>query len=262
MSLSPNNYLTIRSSIINTQDPWGATTPANPREGLNSLSQIIGELYLSHDGRFVEINQKNNPNRFETVISVCGYNRIQRSQPTMQSFTRETIETNLKERNVKWLQIGDAVPADEDSFYDIAWNATFPTRAKADFEIKGGSQDQDDVAFRAKKRNELQQLPPDQWFGPTFDLMREAVAGKRKLLVHCHKAVSRSPTVVAAFLIKEYHVSAEQAVAYLRSKRFCVDPKPMEDLRGYAQALQLEDDYRMALARRSSSGSIVCPKLG
>eukprot|EP01012_Entosiphon_sulcatum_P018618 TRINITY_DN23375_c0_g1_i1.p2 TRINITY_DN23375_c0_g1~~TRINITY_DN23375_c0_g1_i1.p2 ORF type:complete len:199 (+),score=42.05 TRINITY_DN23375_c0_g1_i1:324-920(+) len=44
------------------------------------------------------------------------------------------------------------------------------------------------------------------------------------VLVHCEGGISRSPTVVAAFLVAEWGLSAEAALELVRQKRPCVCP--------------------------------------
>jgi protein-tyrosine phosphatase len=50
--------------------------------------------------------------------------------------------------------------------------------------------------------------------------------------VHCQQGVSRSPSIVIAYLIRNHGMSYESALAFVRRKRACVKPNP-----GFAQAL-------------------------
>lgn len=236
------NYNLIRDSILSAKDPWEGKTPENPREGCKVVSEILGGLYISNDAAFGKTFRESNPHNFEAIISACGFPRIQRAIPDLATVKRLEVETYFQERKVEWLQIGDAVPDDDKAWGDIVFNATFPQHplARADFEIERKSTKPEDVEFRAKRRKIVEEYAPGQWFKPTFELLRQAVAGK-KTLVHCHHGASRSPAVVVAFLIHDYHVSAEQAVAFLRSKRYCVDPKCIKDLQHYAIALQKKE---------------------
>ena len=49
-------------------------------------------------------------------------------------------------------------------------------------------------------------------------LVREYKAG-RTILVHCHAGMQRSAAVVAMFLISMYGMTADEAMAYIKSKR-------------------------------------------
>jgi len=48
---------------------------------------------------------------------------------------------------------------------------------------------------------------------------------KERILVHCTQGVSRSPTVVIAYLMWRYHVPYDKAFAFVQSKRLQIDPK-------------------------------------
>jgi protein tyrosine/serine phosphatase len=58
-----------------------------------------------------------------------------------------------------------------------------------------------------------------KWAAETqVKLVREYKAG-RTILVHCHAGMQRSAAVVAMFLIAIYGMTADQAMAYIKSKR-------------------------------------------
>ncbi|KAF7325072.1 hypothetical protein MKEN_00549900 [Mycena kentingensis (nom. inval.)] len=52
------------------------------------------------------------------------------------------------------------------------------------------------------------------------------------VLVHCQQGVSRSPSIVIAYLIRNHAMSYESALAFVKRKRACVKPNP-----GFARAL-------------------------
>ncbi|KIJ55259.1 hypothetical protein M422DRAFT_87091, partial [Sphaerobolus stellatus SS14] len=57
------------------------------------------------------------------------------------------------------------------------------------------------------------------------DWVEDAMRGKgNKVLVHCWQGISRSASVVAAYFIKNQHMSAEAAIAFVKSKRSVVHP--------------------------------------
>ncbi|KAI9314209.1 crystal Structrue of A mitogen-activated protein kinase Phosphatase, Skrp1, partial [Dichotomocladium elegans] len=57
-------------------------------------------------------------------------------------------------------------------------------------------------------------------------------AGKR-ILVHCLAGVSRSPTIVSAYLMNKRHIHPKAALALIKQKRPFVNPNPgfMDQLR-------------------------------
>lgn len=48
----------------------------------------------------------------------------------------------------------------------------------------------------------------------------------KKILVHCKAGVSRSATCVAGYIIKEYNVSAKDAIDKIRKNRHKANPHP------------------------------------
>lgn len=60
-----------------------------------------------------------------------------------------------------------------------------------------------------------------------------------RVLVHCMLGVSRSASVVAAYLIAQYGCTPEQAVQYVQSRRRCAQPNPgfIAQLAEYRQSL-------------------------
>ena len=51
-----------------------------------------------------------------------------------------------------------------------------------------------------------------------YKLLKEYKEG-RPVLIHCHAGMQRSPAITAMFLMTLYHMSADQAKAYIRNKR-------------------------------------------
>lgn len=56
-------------------------------------------------------------------------------------------------------------------------------------------------------------------FKQTNNFIDDAKRNHGKVLVHCHVGISRSITIVAAYLIKEFHYSAEEALAQVQEKK-------------------------------------------
>jgi protein-tyrosine phosphatase len=74
----------------------------------------------------------------------------------------------------------------------------------------------------------------------TTSFLRDALSDpQNRILVHCVMGVSRSASVIAAFLIAEYGWTAMQAVNHVKSKRIVAEPNPgfISQLREYAQTL-------------------------
>ncbi|KAI0683345.1 protein-tyrosine phosphatase-like protein [Cytidiella melzeri] len=63
---------------------------------------------------------------------------------------------------------------------------------------------------------------------------------RARVLVHCVQGVSRSASVICAFLIKEYHYAPMQAVQYVKSRRPNAEPNSgfITQLGEYAESLR------------------------
>jgi hypothetical protein len=72
-----------------------------------------------------------------------------------------------------------------------------------------------------------------------YKLMKEYKEG-RPILIHCHAGMQRSPAVTAMFLMALYHMSADQAKAYIRNKRpiaFFPSANFEKSIRGFERSL-------------------------
>ncbi|KAG0188797.1 phosphatase, partial [Apophysomyces sp. BC1034] len=74
-----------------------------------------------------------------------------------------------------------------------------------------------------------------QCFDETFEFIDSTLAAGNHLLVHCLAGVSRSPTVVVAYLMKKRRLRAKEALALIKQSRPFVNPNPgfMDQLRLY-----------------------------
>ena len=64
------------------------------------------------------------------------------------------------------------------------------------------------------------------YFKTTYEFISSALNEKKKVLVHCQMGISRSSSILCAFLIRKYKVSPSEAIKFLRQKRSIVDPNP------------------------------------
>lgn len=79
----------------------------------------------------------------------------------------------------------------------------------------------------------------------TTDFLTDALRDKNaKVLVHCVKGVSRSASVISAYLIAKHGWTTDQAVNYIRSKRMNAQPN-----RGFISQL---DEYARSLTQSPS----------
>ena len=72
-----------------------------------------------------------------------------------------------------------------------------------------------------------------------YKLMKEYKEG-RPIFIHCHAGMQRSPAVTAMFLMALYHMSVDQAKAYIRNKRpiaFFYQANFEKSMRGFERSL-------------------------
>ncbi len=242
----------IRDEIQSAKDPWPDMV-IDRKIAAPQVNQLLNGLYLGNDEKFVEIvpiecrskkgipYDTTNPNQFECALSVCSFTRMTRAIPDLEKHTASEVEALLQDKNIEWLQMGRAIPDDKLAFTDLVFNATFPASelAQVDLEIPRDPNEQKDEhrQLRAAKKKQVEATPVKEWFKSAFAVLDKAVKDNRKTLVNCHYGASRTGALVAAYLINRYDVTAEQAIAFMRTKRNCVNPKCVNDLKAYAEKL-------------------------
>ncbi|KAL0096921.1 protein-tyrosine phosphatase-like protein [Phycomyces blakesleeanus] len=79
-----------------------------------------------------------------------------------------------------------------------------------------------------------------QFFPETYEYINNAVSNERHILVHCLAGVSRSPTVVTAYLMKKRRLRPKEALAIIAQSRPFINPN-----KGFMDQLKLyrEMDY-------------------
>ena len=77
------------------------------------------------------------------------------------------------------------------------------------------------VPVRDVESEDIQQYLPD-----TTKFIKDAVDSGGRVLVHCVCGVSRSATIVAAWMMAKDGYTSEEAIQHLQSRRECVNPNP------------------------------------
>ncbi|KAJ7119950.1 protein-tyrosine phosphatase-like protein [Mycena crocata] len=67
---------------------------------------------------------------------------------------------------------------------------------------------------------------------PACKYIEHALKGRENILIHCHQGVSRSASILIAYLIHTHAMTYETALAFVKGKRACVDPNS-----GFARTL-------------------------
>lgn len=61
-------------------------------------------------------------------------------------------------------------------------------------------------------------------FQSCLNFIKDAIALGGKVFVHCYAGVSRSATIVIAYLMKEHNLSYNAAIKFVKSKRPFINP--------------------------------------
>ena len=89
-----------------------------------------------------------------------------------------------------------------------------------------------------------------QYFAPTKAFIDKALSDKKsKVFVHCMAGISRSVTIVVAYLMNE--MTYREALAYVRSKRSIANPNP-----GFIRQLQIYEETFTSGKGNAPSGNV------
>ncbi|MBU6383446.1 MAG: dual specificity protein phosphatase family protein [Verrucomicrobia bacterium] len=140
---------------------------------------------------------------------------------------------------VQLFHVGRVIYDDSEQWMALVHDCTLPETPLAQTALPEDADSYKEL--NEQKRRVLEAIPVTQWFAPTFAQIDKAVFGKTKTLVHCRAGMSRSATLLAAYLIRRFGLSAEDSLNFLKKKRACVDSKFTEALKKYANCLGIRD---------------------
>lgn len=218
-----------REAILSADDVLSTYDYQLENEALYTESHKIFEnLYLGNAYEFgkasylANINDElgyslgtSNPKKFQTIITMCPLEAMHDNCVGLAKYKSGDVRASLNKQGITWHYLGRnlADVAEKGCWKDLVTSCTF--------------------------WNEYGTLTDDvkEWFKLTFEELDKALYNGVKTLVHCQAGMSRSPTVLAAYLINRFQVTTSQAINFLKSKRYCVDPKFTVFLQDYARAL-------------------------
>jgi protein-tyrosine phosphatase len=64
----------------------------------------------------------------------------------------------------------------------------------------------------------------EKYFDECNEFIHQSITNGGKVYVHCQKGLSRSPTIVIAYLMNKRNLSFDDALGYVSSKRPCICP--------------------------------------
>lgn len=81
--------------------------------------------------------------------------------------------------------------------------------------------------------------PIKKHFEEAIDFIHQKRSANLNVLVHCYVGVSRSATIVIAYLMHSYHYPLHQALSFLLQRRPLINPNPGTSLsqKGFLQQL-------------------------
>lgn len=252
---SIESVLQFQQQIKSAIDPWArsedSSNPNSPSYGkyVSSLKvpydQILNQLYLGNgigllaaagccldsifqpefdgiESMLEQMRLEKSSINFDTIISITTISSILSGdwmdvEQFISQNQEESVFNKLRRKKIEWHCIGcvDDEPSSEN------WKSL----------VAACSLSLDDI-------KPFEELTIAEKFEPTFKRMDEAVFGNKKMFIHCQAGVSRSASLVAVYLINRFDVSPNQAIAFLRTRRYCVNPKFILWLDSYAQSLK------------------------
>jgi hypothetical protein len=83
------------------------------------------------------------------------------------------------------------------------------------------------MRYKVKQLNvaDKSDFPLQQFLDDAFCFIESSVNAGEKVLVHCRRGISRSPTLVIAYLIRKFQVPFRIAYEFVRIRRTSIDPK-------------------------------------
>lgn len=63
-----------------------------------------------------------------------------------------------------------------------------------------------------------------QYFDETFKIIDETIRNNKQILIHCQAGISRSVTIVIAYIMKKYNIKMNEAYKIVHKSRPCISP--------------------------------------
>lgn len=226
-------------------------TGTQPR--VKIFNHVLSKLYVGDSEAFVDVTHLTfldytlsldpvakttfNEYGFESVISMCPLASIYDDYPNLRKLGVNAIQASFITHNVKWMSVGRATVDHPTGWYHIVHDCTFPDSEDAKFDLDDDTKDVDHESLTKRKKEAVLKTLKSEWFQPVFREIDRAVLYNKRVLVHCQAGISRSPTVVAAYLINRFGLTRLEALKFLTLKRACTSSKFVASLDEYQTAM-------------------------
>lgn len=226
-----------RGVFIAAKDPWKtslATNNAKLASQEEPFTKILNGIYLGNAAGFAttthltcnQVNQQvstqinsANGGGFKHVITLCPIADLQKgflySQAGAQGLTALLCQS-FASWKINWFNLGENVAATDAGWDHLVFNCT-----------RANSQAAPQMdAIGVKDR-----------FESIFKVLDRGAIGHERVLIHSDNGSSFCAEVLIAYLVNRYSITVDQALAYLRSKRLCVNPVHYKQLQAYERSL-------------------------
>lgn len=79
-----------------------------------------------------------------------------------------------------------------------------------------------------------------QYFAEGFEFIDNVLNNGGKVLVHCHAGISRSTTMLSAYLVRKYNKTPEEVLSHIKNIRQIINPNP-----GFIRQLRIDSFGRL-----------------
>jgi len=206
-------------------------------------------LFRSSDAHNPSSDPLSNPPMLKALSFPSPHNRI----PVCQSVNgnpTDPCDASLIHGHIYLGCVKSAQDLEKLSQLNIGFVVNCTDNLAMPFDEAGGCQNSHGIEWDVKYiRLEVKDITGaniEQHFDRGIAFIEEAKNSKSNVLVHCQQGMSRSASLVIAWLMTHHHFSLDKAYWYCKAKRWCVSPNPtfMSQLKQLEVKLGIDEAYR------------------
>lgn len=186
-----------------------------------------------------------NPHHFSRIITLCPLEDALLTFDYDNPPSAKDCDQQFKLKGIQWDYLGqqmfDVEESMPDETQDLVWKALIHDCTYGVGNVSNQKEklsDQQKEKLCKEKKTTIEKRPVKDWFERVFVQIDEAICNGERVLVHCQAGRSRSASVIAAYLIKRCGITVDDAINFLKSRRYCVQDKFVKRLREYEKALK------------------------